>query len=291
MRNVLVLGGTRFFGKKLVERLLKAGDQVTIVTRGGLSHPFGETVKHLQLDRTNVKALEEAIGDAPYDVVYDNICFMPKDAEEAVNLFAGKAGKYIVTSTLSVYPFGEPRKSEEAFDALNYTVPKPYPHDINYGEGKRLVEAIFLQKATFPVAAVRFPIVLGEDDYTRRLHFHVEHVQQELPIGMPNTGAAMSFIDADEAAAFLDWLGRNDAVGSFNACSRGEISPCGIVALIEEATGKKAFVALETDKMHESPFGVPEPWYMSTAKAEAAGYTFKSLEAWLPPLIKQLAAE
>lgn len=291
MRNVLVLGGTRFFGKKLVERLLKEGDQVTIVTRGGLSHPFGEAVKHLQLDRTNAKALEEAIGESSYDVVYDNICYMPKEAEEAVKLFAGKAGKYIVTSTLSVYPFGEPRKTESDFDAMNYTVPQPYPNEINYGEGKRLVEAIFFQKASFPVAAVRFPIVLGEDDYTRRLHFHVEHVHQELPIGMPNTGAAMSFIDADEAAAFLDWLGRSDAAGSFNACSKGEISPGGIVALIEEATGKKAYTALETDNMHQSPFGVPEPWYMSTAKAEAAGYTFKGLEDWLHPLIKQLAAE
>ncbi|AZN39364.1 NAD-dependent epimerase/dehydratase family protein [Paenibacillus albus] len=291
MRNVLVLGGTRFFGKKLVERLLQAGDQVTIVTRGGLSHPFGEQVKHLQLDRTNAKVLEEAIGDGSYDVVYDNICFMPKEAEEALRLFADKVGKYIVTSTLSVYPFGEPRKTEEYFNALDYTVPNPYPQEINYGEGKRLVEAILLQQASFPVAAVRFPIVLGVDDYTRRLHFHVEHVQQELPIGMPNTDAHLSFIDSDEAAAFLDWLGRVDAVGSFNACSKGEISPGRIVALIEEATGKKAYIALETDKMHDSPFGVPEPWYMSTAKAEAAGYTFKELSGWLPPLIKQLAAE
>ncbi|WP_308637584.1 NAD-dependent epimerase/dehydratase family protein [Paenibacillus silvisoli] len=292
MRQVLVLGGTRFFGKKLVERLLEAGDEVTIVTRGAHAHPFGERVKHLKVDRTDAEQLATAIGEARYDVVYDNICYMPKEAEESVKLFAGRAGKYIVTSTLSVYPFGEPRKTEAFFDSQTYPIPKPYPDDIHYGEGKRLVEAVFFQKASFPVAAVRFPIVLGEDDYTRRLHFHVEHVQQGLPLGIPNADAAMSFIDADEAASFLDWLGRTpEATGPFNACSRGEISPGAIVALIEQATGKTAYVALETDEPHSSPFGVPEPWYMDIAKAEEAGYRFRELTDWLPPLIAKLASE
>ncbi|SDX31500.1 NAD-dependent epimerase/dehydratase family protein [Paenibacillus sp. CF384] len=291
MRHVLVLGGTRFFGKKLVERLLEAGDQVTIVSRGAQEHPFGDRVQHLQVDRTDAEALESAIGEGRYDVVYDNICYNPKEAEEAVKLFAGRTSKYIVTSTLSVYPFGEPRKSESFFDSVTYPIPQPYPAEINYGEGKRLVEAVFFQKASFPVAAVRFPIVLGDDDYTRRLHFHVEHVQQGLPLGIPNADAVMSFIDADEAAAFLDWLGRNAETGPFNACSRGEISPGGIVAWIEKATGKQAYVALETDEQHSSPFGVPEPWYMDTAKAEAAGYKFRELHEWMLPLIERIAQE
>ncbi|RAP74564.1 NAD-dependent epimerase/dehydratase family protein [Paenibacillus montanisoli] len=291
MRQVLVLGGTRFFGKKLVELLLKAGDEVTIVTRGAHAHPFGDQVKHLKVDRTQVEELEAAIGDARYDVIYDNICYMPKEAEEAIKLFAGRVGKYIVTSTLSVYPFGEPRKAEAHFDPQSYLIPKPYPHEINYGEGKRLVEAVFFQGAPFPVTAVRFPIVLGEDDYTRRLHFHVEHVQQGQPLGIPNAGAMMSFIDADDAASFLEWLGRSEATGPFNACSRGEISPGGIVELIEKATGRTAYAALETDEQHSSPFGVPEPWYMDISKAESAGYTFKELSDWLPPFIEKLAGE
>ncbi|NBD24070.1 NAD-dependent epimerase/dehydratase family protein [Paenibacillus glycinis] len=291
MRKIIVLGGTRFFGRKLVERLLAAGDEVAILTRGGLPNPFGDRVKHIQADRKDAAALREALGDEKYDVVYDNICYLPQEAEEAAELFAGRAGKYVVTSSLSVYPYGGAGKTEAMFDARGYKLPSPYPADIDYSEGKRLVEAVLLQKAPFPVAAARFPIVLGTEDYTRRLHFHVEHVLQGRPIGMPAPDAPMSFILADEAAEFLDWLGRSAAEGPYNACSRGEISPGGVVRLIEEATGKSANVVPEADGEDQSPFGIPAPWYMDTAKAQAEGFAFRELSDWLPRLIDRLAQE
>ncbi|MBO7745642.1 NAD-dependent epimerase/dehydratase family protein [Paenibacillus sp. MWE-103] len=291
MRKVLVLGGTRFFGRKLVERLIAAGDDVTIVTRGGLPNPFGDRVRHRQADRKDAAALREALGDAAYDVAYDNICYLPQEAEEAAELFAGRIGKYVVTSSLSVYPFGGPAKTEAMYDASGRELPEAYPADIDYGEGKRLVEAVLLQKAPFPTAAARFPIVLGTEDYTRRLHFHVEHVLKGQPIGIPAPDVPMSFILADEAAEFLDWLGRTGAEGPYNACSNGEISPGAIVRLIEAATGKRAIVAPEAEEADMSPFGIPAPWVMDTAKARAEGFAFRELDGWLPQLIERLAKE
>ncbi|QHT59128.1 NAD-dependent epimerase/dehydratase family protein [Paenibacillus lycopersici] len=291
MRNVLVLGGTRFFGLKLVERLLAAGDAVTILTRGGTPNPFGARAKHIQADRKDFAAVRQALANERYDVVYDNICFQPQEAEDAVKLFAGRTGQYVVTSTLSVYPFGGPSNAESAFDAHRYELPATYAADTDYGEGKRLVEAVLLQKAPFPVAAVRFPIVLGADDYTRRLHFHVEHVLRGQPIGIPVPDAPLSFIDADEAAAFLDWIGRSGAEGAFNACSAGDITPGEIVKRIERASGKAAIVLPETDKADGSPFGVPGAWRMDTARAEAAGYAFRKLDDWMTPLIARLVQE
>lgn len=41
MAKILVLGGTRFFGKRLVNRLVANGDAVTILTRGQHQDPFG----------------------------------------------------------------------------------------------------------------------------------------------------------------------------------------------------------------------------------------------------------
>jgi nucleoside-diphosphate-sugar epimerase len=52
MQKILVLGGTRFFEKKLVEQLIREEDDVTIVTRGQASDPFGDTVKRLKADRS-----------------------------------------------------------------------------------------------------------------------------------------------------------------------------------------------------------------------------------------------
>ncbi|MCQ6557719.1 NAD-dependent epimerase/dehydratase family protein [Paenibacillus mendelii] len=291
MSKVLILGGTRFFGKKLVERLIRQQADITMITRGNTPDSFGNSVKRLQADRTELAALARAIGDDSYDVVYDNICYTPAEAADAVTLFAGKAGKYIVTSSLSVYPFGEPRKQEGDFDPYSCPIPQPYATQVEYAEGKRLVEAVLFQQASFPVVAVRFPIVMGHEDYTRRLHFHVEHVQSGKTVGMPNPDAMLSFIHADEAARFLAWLAHSRLEGPVNACSRGEISPGQIMALISEATGKPALIASESDESDRSPYGVPESWYMDTSFAESAGFTFDHWKDWLPQLIREMAGE
>jgi nucleoside-diphosphate-sugar epimerase len=290
MKKVLILGGTRFFGKRLVEQLLRDQVDITILTRGNSSDLFGDSVKRLLADRTDPVALRNVLGSSTFDVVYDNICYTRQEAEDAVQLFTGHIGKYIVTSSLSVYPFGEPRKKESDFDPYSYPLPEKYPPKEDYAEGKRLVEAVLFQKAPFAVAAIRFPIVLGHDDYTRRLHFHIEHVQEGLSLGIPNLNARMSFIRSDEAAAFLTWLGSSKLEGPVNACSRGELSPGEIISLITQATGRQANILSETDEVHMSPFGIPQSWYMDTTKAEAAGFSFQKLDDWLPNLIREIVA-
>ena len=46
-KDVLVLGGTRYFGRSIVDELLAAGHQVTIFTRGNLKHDFSSKVTHI----------------------------------------------------------------------------------------------------------------------------------------------------------------------------------------------------------------------------------------------------
>lgn len=50
---------------------------------------FGERVKRLAVDRTDEAALERAVGDTEWDIVYDNICFSPDEAAAAVRILPG----------------------------------------------------------------------------------------------------------------------------------------------------------------------------------------------------------
>ncbi|WHY21203.1 NAD-dependent epimerase/dehydratase family protein [Paenibacillus sp. G2S3] len=291
MRKILILGGTRFFGKRLVERLLQdSANDVTILTRGKTDDSFGDRVHRIHADRFQPNELVQAVGDTLWDVVFDNICYSPDEADQARRIFDGKTKRYILTSSLSVYDFSEEALTEEIFDPETYPIRYGGRNDFTYQEGKRLAEAVFMQKATFPVAAVRFPIVLGIDDYTRRLHFHIEHVRNELPIGVPNPGAQISFIRSDEAADFLYWLGCcSTATGSFNACSDGTVRIKDILTIIEEETGKQAIIQSQTADEHMSPFGIEQSWFMNTTKAQSAGYKFLNLNVWLPELISSLS--
>ena len=288
MKDILVLGGTRFFGRKLVERLLEANHHVTIVTRGQSQNPFGTQVEHIQVDRTNVEAFKAAVAGRKFDVVYDNICYSPNEAKQFCEIFNGSIGKLVFTSTLSTYEATGKAHDEADFDPYSYEIVMGNTTDFTYGEGKRLAEAVFYKYAEFPVVAVRFPIVMGEDDYTRRLHFHVERILQGEPIGFVNMDAEMSFIQATEAARFLEWAGMNAVEGPINATADGVISLKDLIALIEEKTEKRAKIALLGTDEIRSPYAVPASWYMTTVKAQKAGFTFSELNDWLPSLVEAI---
>ncbi|KHL93672.1 NAD-dependent dehydratase [Paenibacillus sp. IHB B 3415] len=289
MKKVLVLGGTRFFGKRLVELLLRDGDsQVTILTRGVTEDDFGDRVTRLAVDRTDEAALERAVRNKDWDIVYDNICFSPDEAAAAARIFAGRTKRYILTSSLSVYNPQPDILTEADFDPAHYPLKLGGKADFSYQEGKRLAETVLLQTADFPVAAVRFPIVLGTDDYTRRLHFHIEHVLAGQPIGIPNPQAEISFIRSDEAADFLHWLGSSTLTGPVNACSDGTLTIGGVISIVEAITGLTAVIQREATDKDQSPFGIEESWVMDTAKARSAGFSFLSLSEWFPELVTSL---
>lgn len=288
MATILVLGGTRFFGKKLVERLVADGHSVTIATRGETPHSFGDTVEQLCFDRLDEVAFAKAVEGRTWDIAYDNICYSPDEAQVVCRLLNGRIGKLVFTSTMATYAPSTGKKVEADFDPLQYELRMGTRDDFTYGEGKRQAEVVFYKEATFPVVAVRFPIVVGEDDYTERLLFHVQHVLQQKPMAFVNVDARMSYITSDEAAAFLQWAGEHAQAEPYNATANGDYTLAEFIVLVEEATGKRAKIALGGDDTTRSPYAVGADWYMDNAKATAHGFTFSQLQDWLPTLLATL---
>ena len=64
--NILVIGGTRFFGIPMIEELLKSGHDVTIATRGLSADSFGSRVKRLILDRADAQSVRNALSGRPH---------------------------------------------------------------------------------------------------------------------------------------------------------------------------------------------------------------------------------
>ena len=288
MRHILVLGGTLFFGKRLVQKLIDAGDQVTIATRGIKADPFGDQVRRIILDRSNAEELQAAAVQEEWDVVYDNIGYSPDEAAMACRAFAGRTKRYIFVSTMSVYPFRDAPLAETAFDPYSYPLQYGTRHDFNYGEGKRLAEAVFFQEASFPVVSVRFPVIMGLDDYTQRLELHIDRIRLGQPIGLPNPDAHWKLITSEEAASFLFWLRDQTLTGPVNACSNGAISIGDMIAEIEQQTGKQAIIQSEETETNRSPYGILGNWVMDNTKATTAGFTFFHLSDWFPALVKEL---
>ncbi|MBD8038349.1 NAD-dependent epimerase/dehydratase family protein [Solibacillus sp. A46] len=289
MKKILVLGGTRFFGQKLVELLLEQKHEVTIVTRGVSENPFGDAVEHIKVDRKDKAAFEQALESRTFDIVYDNICYSPNEAKQLCDIFNGNIGKLVFTSTLATYEADGKLHEEVDFDPTSYEIVMGETHEFSYGEGKRLAEAVFYRFADFPVVAVRFPIVMGADDYTRRLHFHIERIVNNEPIGFSNMDAEMSFIQATEAARFLMWAGMENVEGPINATANGVIALKDLISLIEEKTGERAKIALLGTEEIRSPYAIPASWYMKNDKSQQLGFKFSHIDDWLPQLVEEIA--
>ncbi len=288
LKKALVIGGTRFFGVHLVKALLGQGVNVTVATRGKAEDTFGSDVERISFDRSDLTSFKEAFNDTKWDAVYDQICYSSQDALNAIEVFGRKTDRYILTSTLSVYDASSQLLNEEDFNPYEYPIVIKAAQDVTYQEGKRQAEAVFFQKAPFKTAAVRIPIVVGINDYTKRLVFHTEKVANGEEIYFPNINAAMGFIDEKEAGNFIAWAGIKEIEGPVNACADGIIHLSELIGIIEKSTGKKAVLANEWKEDNASPYGIDSFWAMSNERAKRLGYNFSHLQEWLPDLIDNL---
>jgi nucleoside-diphosphate-sugar epimerase len=291
MKTALVLGGTRFVGKRLVTLLRDSGVLVTVGTRGRSPIPAG--VQHVKLDRFDPKSMQSALAQGQWDIVYDQQCYAPEDAITTMDLFKGRVRRYVLCSSGAVYRDAASANSidagEDRFDPLHYPI-RITGRGVDYGEGKRQSEAVLFQRGSFSSVAVRFPIILGPDDYTRRLRIPVTRVANGEPVNIVNPDSEISLVASSDAAAFLLWLSTVDHTGPFNACSIPSIALKEIVSMIEGATGKAATIRRQPDDDPFSLFWAKSTFTISPARAQRSGFVFLPGRPWLSELVTEEAS-
>jgi nucleoside-diphosphate-sugar epimerase len=302
-KNILVIGGTRYFGKLLVQRLLRAGHHVTIATRGYAPDPFGERFgeqfTRVRVDRRNEHAMRNAFRNSQFDIVYDQMCYSPLDAAISVRVFAGKVGRYVMTSTIDAYRGLAPREPafmETALAVLAQPIDTAYPwHDPalaieSYVAGKVQAEAYLMRDASLPLATVRLAHVLGgPEDFTGRLAHYVDLVRLRGLLRYTNAGARVSFMEASGAADFLVWAGAQDFRGPVNAADDGALSAFDLHARVARVLDEtpRALKSAETAQPGVlSPFDFATPLVLDTSRAKALGYKFGHTDEWIEDVIR-----
>lgn len=285
--DILILGGTRYFGIHLVSQLLQYDHRITIATRGQTADAFGGRVERLTVERTDYLSLRDALKGKEYDVIFDNLAYCSNDVKALLD--ATQPCRYIMTSTASVYNPLHMGTTEADFDPHTYPLVWCSRNDFPYDEVKRQAEcALFQAYPQVNGMAIRFPFVIGPDDYTNRLRFYVEHAIREEAMQVDNADAHMAFIHSREAGTFLAWLATADFTGPMNACSRGTITLRDMLAYITEKTGKFAPLTLDSEP---APYNGAKDYSMVCQKAGDLGYTFSDLRSWIFGLLDILMAE
>src|SRR5260370_4403348 len=98
--RLLILGGTVFLGRHLVEGAVGAGPTVTTFTRGEHPAPLPEGVEQLRGNRDSDLS---ALRGQRWDAVIDTSGYFPREIVSSIEILAGAVGHYTFISSISAY--------------------------------------------------------------------------------------------------------------------------------------------------------------------------------------------
>lgn len=289
--RILVLGGTVFLGRHLVEAALGRGHRLTLFTRGQHNPELFPEVEKLRGDRDGGL---EALRGRRWDAVVDTCGYVPRLVRDAATLLAGAVDHYTFISTISVYrELDRPGMDESA--PLG-TLADPAVEEVTgetYGPLKALCEQAAEAAMPGRVLAARPGLIVGPHDPTDRFTYWPARIAQGGEVLAPGKpGAPVQFIDARDLAAWTVGMVESGATGIYN--STGPDYSLGMGPFLEACTavaGSDARLTWVSEEYllgagvapwSELPLWVPEKdsagfSTVDCGRAIAAGLTFRSL--------------
>jgi nucleoside-diphosphate-sugar epimerase len=266
--RTLILGGTRFIGRAIVEELLANGHDLLLVHRG-LTEPAGlPELPHLHSDRSGLERHREPIAAFRPDAFVDCRALSRADAATAIAAIP-KGIRLLVLSSVDVY------RAFAALDAGMETDPLPldetspvraerflYRGKIpGYDDYEKLdVEDEYLSRRG---TVIRLPMVYGEHDYQTREEFVLRRVRAgraRIPVG-PSTWLESRGYVGEMARGVRLALESERAVGKvFNLCEARAWSVGWWIRRILEAAGSEAELLRVPDDLLPEDMEFTKSW-------------------------------
>ena len=278
--DLLIIGGTRFVGRHLVEAAQARGDHITLFNRGqsaSRSSPLPSGVTLLCGDRQGDLS---ALAGGRWDAVIDTCAYLPADADRMARHLAHRVGHYALISSVSVYASAARPNAEDA--ALG-RIDDPETTVVDgrtYGPLKALCEAaVVKQFGASRCLLIRPGLVVGPFDPTQRFTWWPARLARAAADGLPVLAPGdalrpLQFIDVRDLAAFVLQTLDAGASGAVNAAA-----PPGFTTMggLLRACGQAAGVA-------------PRLQWVADANLLAQGVRpWVDLPLWLPADAEQAA--
>lgn len=185
--KVLVIGGTLFIGRHLVDELVKGGHEVAILHRKP-KHDFGRRVDNIMADRNDADAVREALSTRRFEVVFDNAYDWERGTTAAqVEATARACGdrivRYIFMSSVAAYGDGLNHKESDPL-APDYHAD---PYVRHKATTERLLFRMHLQMG-LPLVTFRPPFVYGPNNPFYREAFFWDRLRAGRPLIIPGDG-------------------------------------------------------------------------------------------------------
>ncbi len=289
--RILMIGGTRFIGRHVVEQALARGHEVTLFHRGRTGADLFPDVEHRTGDRDGDLS---ALAEGSWDATVDTCAYFPRQVQSLADALQGRGGHHLLVSSVSAYaPADGPGLTE---DAPLATVDDPDVTEVTnetYGGLKALCELAAVERHGPRTLLVRPTYVVGPDDYTWRFPWWVARIARGGEVLAPGPqDSPAQVIDVRDMATWMVRLLEDGASGAFHAVSPEPGLTWGqLLGAIVDAVGPAGTRLrwVDADAVHAAglPEGTfplwsgddPDVWLMAAdpAKAYAAGLTPRPL--------------
>lgn len=294
--NILILGGTKFLGRHLVDSALARGHAVTLFNRGKSNPGLFPELETILGDREH--DLAKLAGRA-WDAVIDVAGYLPRIVRLSATGLERSVGRYVFISSVSVYPDAVLKKigideSDPVGKLEDETVEEITGE--TYGPLKALCEKTVLDLYGARGLVVRPGLIVGPNDPTDRFTYWPVRVARGGAVLAPEKPEVpVQIVDVRDLAGFILQLIEAEASGVYNATGPDYALTFGtLLEVCQRVSGSDAsfkWASVEFLEQHkvaawsDLPVWVPDSEEnqgfsrMNVLKAMNAGLTFRPLEA------------
>lgn len=214
--KLLIIGGTKFLGRYLVESALARNHEITLFNRGRTNPELFPDVEHLQGDRH--KDLD-VLRNRKWDACVDTCGYSPNAVRATTEILADSINHYTFISSQSVYAdYSQPDQDE---DAPLQTTNEDLNDETNldtYGARKAACERAAEDVMPNRVLSIRAGLIVGPHDYIDRFLYWVRRVAQGGEVLAPATPEKpVQLIDVRDLADWNIRMIEEGRTGVYNA--------------------------------------------------------------------------
>jgi 2'-hydroxyisoflavone reductase len=206
--RILVLGGTRFLGRAIVDAAVECGHEVTLFNRGITQPGLYPDLDQIMGDRTTDLS---GLHGREFDIAIDVAAYHPDVVRMSLEALAGRVGRYVFVSTVSVYA-DQSTPQAETGEVLDHG------ENPSYGARKAACEELVLRAYRDHALVVRPGMIVGPHDPTDRFAYWPRRLSQAGPVLVPGDPADLTqFIDVRDLAAWTLTAASGGSSGVYNA--------------------------------------------------------------------------
>lgn len=287
--RLLILGGTIFLGRHVVEAALVRGHHVTLFNRGKHNPDLFPDIEKLRGDRDGDLA---PLRGRCWDAVIDTCGYLPRVVRASAELLSDATDHYTFISTLSVYAdFPSTAGIDESYPVGTLADPTlEIVNDETFGPLKALCEQAVEETMPGRALTIRSGQIVGPQDPTDRFTYWPRRVAQGGEILVPRgPDLQVQIIDARDLAEWILTMVESSQTGIYNAT--GPEHPLYMQQLLEACKATSGvdgtFASVDDHFLLEAGIGrrlddmplwmpnAPGAANVNFSKAIAAGLTFR----------------